>query len=241
MIQILSDNWLFLLIGQYPNGPLGGLAMTLILAVLGLLLAFPLGVLLAVASVGPSRALRVTAITIVTVFRGLPLLLLIFWAYYLVPGIIGHSVSPFVTMVTALVLYQGAYMAEVVRAGIGGVPLGQTEAGASLGFGFLQRMWLFILPQALRAMLPSLISQFVSITKDTSLGYVIGVAEVTFVANQLNSMLLTKPLEVFGILAITYFILCFSLASLARWIDIRMSKKTPVAQRQLVAAETANA
>jgi polar amino acid transport system permease protein len=226
---------------QYPSGPLGGLAMTMILALLGLALAFPLGVLLAMASVCPNKVLRASAIAFVTLFRGLPLLLLIFWAYFLLPAITGYSVSAFSTMITALVFYQSAYMAEVVRSGIQGLPSGQSEASSALGFNFFQRMMYFILPQALRAMLPSLISQFVSIVKDTSLGYVISVSELTFVANQLNSSLLTRPFQVFGILAITYFILCFSLASLARWIDLRLSRQKHPGVETVVKAETATA
>lgn len=223
MLDILRENWVYLLIGQYPAGPLGGVAMTLIVAALGLAFSFPLGVALAVAAVSPSRLARVAAAAVITGFRGMPLLLLIFWAYFLLPAITGWTISPFVTLVSALVLYQSAYMAEVVRSGINGVSRGQWEAGAALGFGFIGQVVHFILPQALRAMVPSLISQFVSILKETSLGYVISVNELTSVAHQINASLLTRPFEVFGILALTYFILCFGLASLARLLERRLT------------------
>lgn len=236
MLEILRDNWLFLLLGQYPQGPLGGIAMTLILAILGVALSLPIGIALAVAAVSPSRGARAVAVTIITTFRGMPLLLLIFWAYFLIPSLTGYTVSPFITMLTALVLYQSAYMAEVVRSGIRGVHAGQMEAAAALGFSFPARMLHFILPQALRAVVPSLITQFVSIVKETSLGYVISVNELTFVANQLNSTLLTKPFQVFGILAITYFVICFSLASLARLVELRFRVRSRTATAQAVAS-----
>ena len=243
MLDILRDNWVYLLIGQYPSGPLGGVAMTLVLAVLGVLLAFPIGIVLAVAAVSPSRVARVVAVSIITGFRGMPLLLLIFWAYFLLPALTGWTVSPFVTLLSAIVLYQSAYMAEVVRSGIKGVHRGQCEASAALGFGFRAQMVHFILPQALRAVVPSLITQFVSTVKETSLGYVISVNELTYVANQLNSTLLTRPFEVFGILAITYFIICFSLASLARLAEKKLSQTRSSASRipgaPVVAAEAA--
>lgn len=225
MLDILQENWLYLLVGQYPDGALGGIAMTLILALLGVLLSLPIGIIFAVGTVSPIRVVRVVALTVITLFRGMPLLLLIFWAYFLIPSLTGYNVSPFTTMVTALVLYQSAYMAEVVRAGIQGVPSGQMEASEALGFGFCGTMWYFILPQALRAMVPSIISQIVSIVKETSLGYVIGVNELTYVANQVNSTLLTRPFEVFGILAISYFVVCFTLATIARVIDRKFTQK----------------
>jgi polar amino acid transport system permease protein len=87
----------------------------------------------------------------------------------------------------------------------------------------------FILPQAFRAIVPSLITQFVSIVKDTSLGYVISVNELTFAANQINSTLLTRPFQVFGILAITYFVICFGLASLARLAERKLTQSRSVA------------
>src|SRR5204862_7107537 len=98
LIAILHDNWLLLLIGQYPNGPLGGIACTLILSVLGIVLAFPLSVGLALARLSPWRLLNWPATALVYVARGVPLLMIILWVYFLVPLLIGHHVSRFVPM-----------------------------------------------------------------------------------------------------------------------------------------------
>jgi polar amino acid transport system permease protein len=99
------------------------------------------------------------------------------------------------------------------------------EAARSLGLNYRRTMVLVILPQAIYNSLPSLLSQFVSLIKETSLGYVISVNEFTFAAAQINSTLLTKPIEVFSILAITYFILCFTLTELARTLERRIARR----------------
>jgi polar amino acid transport system permease protein len=123
-----------------------------------------------------------------------------------------------------LVLYESAYLAEVIRAGIQALPKGQEEAARSLGFGYFRTLMFVILPQALFNSLPALIGQFVSLIKETSLGYVISVNEFTYAAAQLNSQLLVQPVEVFTIVAITYFIVCFTLTQSARWLEQRISR-----------------
>ena len=223
VIDIVRDNWLLLLIGQYPYGPLGGIAATLALSVFGITLAFPLSVLLALARISPWRAVRWPVTGLVYVTRGVPLLMIILWTYFLLPVLLGRTVSGFVTMLCTLVLYEGCYLSEVVRAGIVALPKGQTEAARSLGHGYFSRMWYVVLPQALYNMLPSMLSQFIATIQDTTLGYVINVQELTFAANQINNQLLTEPFQVFFILAITYFAVCFTLTSLTHWLERRVA------------------
>jgi len=225
LYNILRDNWLLLLVGQYPNGPMGGIVCTLVLSVLGIALAFPLSVLLALARLSPWRVLRWPTTGLIYVVRGVPLLMVILWVYFLVPLLIGRNVSGFTTMLCTLVLYEGAYLSEVVRAGIQALPRGQLEAARALGNSYLGAMWSVILPQALYNMLPSLLSQFVSAIKETTLGYVINVQELTFAANQINNQLLTKPFHVFFILAVTYYVVCYSLTQLAQWLERRVMRK----------------
>jgi len=225
LYQILRDNWLLLLVGQYPNGPMGGIVCTLLLSVLGIALAFPLSVLMALARLSPWRILRWPTTGLVYVVRGVPLLMVILWVYFLVPVLIGRNVSGFTTMLCTLVIYEGAYLSEVVRAGIQALPRGQLEAARALGNSYLGAMWSVILPQALYNMLPSLLSQFVSAVKETTLGYVINVQELTFAANQINNQLLTKPFHVFFILAVTYYVVCYTLTQLAHALERRVTKK----------------
>lgn len=229
MLEVIAQYWPMFLVGQYPNGPLGGLALTLILAVCGLAASLPLALLIALARVSPFAWLRRVSAVLVNVVRGMPLLMLIFWAYFVIPKLTGEVVSGFWTLLCALVLYESAYLSEVVRSGIEAIPRGQTEASRSLGVGYWTTMRKVVLPQALVNVLPGMTSQFVSTIKETSLGYVISVNELTFAANQVNNLVLTKPLQVFGILAITYFLVCFSLSRGVNWFDRRVRRARAMA------------
>jgi polar amino acid transport system permease protein len=225
IIEIVRDNWLLLLIGQYPNGPLGGIAATLILSVLGISLAFPLSVAMALATISPWRSLRWPVMALVYVARGVPLLMIILWVYFLLPLLIGSTVPGFVAMLVTLVIYEAAFLSEIVRAGIQALPKGQMDAARALGHGHLRAMRYIILPQALFNMIPSILSQFVSTIKETTLGYVINVPELTFAAGQINNRLLTKPFEVYFILAITYFVVCWTLTMLANELEQRITAR----------------
>jgi polar amino acid transport system permease protein len=225
MLDIIHDYWLLLLIGSYPNGPLGGAAATLLLSVIGVACAFPLSVLLALAQLSPIAAIRYPAIVIRYLVRSVPLVMLIFGAYFMIPALIGRSVTGFKTMAVTLVVFQAVYLAEIVRAGIEALPTGQTEAAAALGMGYWVRMRKIVLPQALYNMLPSMVGQFVTTIKDTSLGYVIGVQELTYAANQVNNSVLTQPFQVYFVLSLVYFIVCFSLTQTARYLETRVAQR----------------
>lgn len=231
MLDILSDNWLLLLVGQYPHGAMGGLVATVSLALISLSLAFPFGILLALGRISTIRIFYWPSTAIVYVVRGLPLLMFIFWAYFFVPIIINRPVGGATTMIAALVIYESAYLAEIIRSGIQALPTGQLEAGRSLGLSYTQTMRRIILPQALYNTLPSMLSQFISTVKETSLGFVISVHELTFAAAQVNNMLLTKPFEVFGLLALTYFTLNLILSGVVKLVENRIQiKRTMVVQ-----------
>jgi polar amino acid transport system permease protein len=224
MLELIDTYWLYFLIGQYPNGPLGGLALTLVLASLGLLLGLPLGVLLGIARVSPYAWLRLPVTALVFIVRGTPLLMVVFWAYFFLPSVTGVKTDQFFTMLIALVVFDAVYLAEIVRAGIQGVPKGQVEAARSLGLGYWRTMRTVVLPQATRAMLPSLVNQFVSTIKETSLGYIIGLNEVSFITTQINTQVFTRPAELYAILGLTYFILCFGLSRFAYWLERRLAR-----------------
>ena len=207
IIAIIRDNWLLLLIGQYPNGPLGGFAATLILSVLSIVLAFPLSVLLALARLSTSRLLLWPSTALVYVARGVPLLMLILWVYFMVPLLIGAQRPG---------LRDDAGDAGDLRGRLpergrarrhrGARPRARWRRRARSATATSARCVYVILPQALYNMMPSILSQFVSTIKETTLGYVINVPELTFAANQINNQLLTKPFQVFFILAIIYYV-----------------------------------
>ncbi|MDI4633551.1 amino acid ABC transporter permease [Pelomonas sp. V22] len=225
MMELIDTYWLYFLVGQYPNGPLGGLALTLVLASLGLLLALPLGILLGLGRVSPLPWVRLPVSGLVFVVRGTPLLMVVFWAYFFLPVITGTKTNQFNTMLAALVLFDAAYLAEIVRAGLQALPGGQMQAARSLGLSYAQAMRLVLLPQALRHMLPSLVNQFVSTIKQTSLGTIIGLSELSYIANQINAQVLVKPAEIFGTLALSYFILCFGLSRIAYALENRLNAR----------------
>lgn len=229
MLEIVHEYWQIFLMGRYPNGPLGGVALTLIVAALSIVCSIPVGLAFALARISPWRPLVTISASLVWILRGIPLLMLIFWAYYIVPKLLGHAVSGFGTLVCALVLYQGAYISEAIRGGILAIPRGQTEAARSLGSSYLVTMRKVILPQAFLNVIPSLTNQLVAIVKETSLGYVISVNELTFSGNVVNNLVLTKPLEVFTILALIYFVICFSLSRSLRWLDSRVRRSRGLA------------
>ena len=224
MIELVSNYWVYFLIGQYPNGPLGGLALTVLLGTSALLLALPLGILLGLARASNLKSLSWPIGALIYVVRGTPLLMVIFWAYFFLPALTGHDTSQFTTMLAALVLFNGAYLAEVVRAGIQGLPRGQMECARALGLTYWQAMRTVILPQALRNMLPSLVGQLVTTLKETSLGYIIGLSEVSFIAGQINAQVITQPVQVYTVLALSYFILCFGLSRGGRALETRFAE-----------------
>lgn len=225
MLDLIQTYWLYFLVGQYPAGPLGGLALTFALAALALLLALPVGLLLGLARVSPFRAIRWPVTAIVYIVRGIPLLMVIFWAYFFLPTVTGHKTEQFSTMLIALVIFDGVYLAEIVRAGIHGVPRGQYETARALGLGYGRAMRLVVLPQALRSMLPSLVNQFVSTIKATSLGYIIGLTEVSFIATQINTQVFTHATQVYLLLSLTYFVLCFGLSRFAFMLEKRLARR----------------
>lgn len=225
MIEIVEKYWLLLLVGQYPNGPLGGLAMTIIITLAALVISLPLAILFALARTSGIAWLERPVLWLITIVRGLPFLMFVFWVYFGVPMLLGISLGGVTTMIVALVIYESAYISEIVRAGIEAIPSGQIEAADALGLKYGVRTFRIVLPQALFHMIPSLITQFASIVKETSVGYIISTQELTFAASQVNNLELTRPLEVFALLAVTYYLLCGSIALLAGRIEHRILRR----------------
>lgn len=212
---IITNNFHYFLVGAYPDGPLGGLSLTLLLSlaagVLASLLGLAWGIGLTRLGGLPGRILQATC----AVLRAIPALMLIFWCYFLLPIVFGVDIPGLLTVILALGLISGAYLAHAVASGIRAIGQGQWEAGRACGMRDSQVLRFIILPQALRMMRPSFVNQWVTLIKDTSLAYIVGVAEFTFVASQVNSREQVYPLEVFGFVGIVYLILCTSLQWLA--------------------------
>lgn len=225
MLELIDTYWLYFLVGQYPDGPLGGLVLTILLSGAALLLAMPLGLLLGIARVSPYRAIGLPVAGVVQVVRAVPLLLVLFWAYFFLPAVTGVKTSQAVTMLIVLVIFDSVYLAEIVAAGLRALPPGQMESARSLGLSYAQALRSVALPQSLKNGLPSIVNQLVSTIKATSLGYIIGLSEVSFVASQINTLAFTHAVEVYLILALTYFVLCFGLSRLAFLLERRLQRR----------------
>jgi polar amino acid transport system permease protein len=226
--QVIWDNIEHFLIGRYPSGPIGGLALTIWLAVVSCTLSIIIGVALGLLCVSHNRFIKYPVLTVVNFIRGIPLLMVIFWMYFLLPAFMGMVVPESWTVIAALTIFTSAYMSQIVQAGIEGIPRGQTEAGLSTGLSRTRVMVYIILPQALRNMIPSFVNQLVSLIKDTSLAFIVGVAELTHVATQVNNRTLIYPAQIFLFIAVIYFILCFMLTSYSRWLEQRLAYRKAI-------------
>lgn len=197
------------------NAPfmLGGLVLSFELAVITILGGMILGILLALARLSPRSFLYYPATLYVHFFRGLPLILVIFWLYFLTPVILGTSVNEFTSAAIAFVVFEGAYFAEIVRSGIQAVPTGQAMAAYSTGLSSYQAARYVVVPQALRNMVPALVTQSVVVFQDTSLGYVIGLREFLRRVN-LTDAREARSVELYLFAGLVYFTIC-SLGSLA--------------------------
>ena len=223
--SVISDNLSYFLLGAYPDGPLGGAALTLVLSALSGVISAVLGLVLGIALVLIRSRVRWLLLAVLGFLRAIPVVMLIFWSYVLLPIVFKVDVPALATVVCALSLIGGAYLAHSVYAGISSLAPGQWAAGKALGLSTWQVLRLIILPQALPMMLPSFLNQWISLIKDTSLAYVIGVGELSFVATQVSNRVMVHPTEIFLFVALVYFVFCSSLDLVANHL-IKPKAKT---------------
>ena len=223
--SVISDNLSYFLLGAYPDGPLGGAALTLVLSALSGVNSAVLGLVLGIALVLIRSRVRWLLLAVLGFLRAIPVVMLIFWSYFLLPIVFKVDVPALATVVCALSLIGGAYLAHSVYAGISSLAPGQWAAGKALGLSTWQVLRLIILPQALPMMLPSFLNQWISLIKDTSLAYVIGVGELSFVATQVSHRVMVHPTEIFLFVALVYFVFCSSLDLVANHL-IKPKAKT---------------
>jgi polar amino acid transport system permease protein len=225
MWSFIQDNWVYFLVGSFPKGPLGGLAMTISITVVCLMLSLPCAVLIALCRTSGRRVLVFPTTAFVYTIRGIPLLMLIFWIFFAAPVVLGFTLNSFVTVVIAIIIFQSAYMSEVIRSGIESLPKGQEEAARSLGLGYFVTTSKVILPQAMYNVLPGILNNVTAIFKETSLAYAISLHEFTYAAIQVMNQQMSRTVEVFVVLAGIYFVLSYSLSRTARWLEARIERK----------------
>ncbi|WP_420593492.1 amino acid ABC transporter permease [Deinococcus sp.] len=201
-----------------PQVQIGGLALSLILAILGILGAIPLGLLFGVGRTNTLPVMRGISTGYIELFRSLPFITVIFWFFIFVPYVLGEG-TQFWAVVAALALFTGAYVAEIVRAGIQALPTGQAEAARALGLSGTQTMLQVILPQAVRNMIPPLVGQFISLFKDTSLVSIVGLIELAGAGRITGNRLVTATFEIYLTVALLYFVFAYLLSLLARRLE----------------------
>jgi polar amino acid transport system permease protein len=216
-----AANWERLLIGDLFNkGVMGGLLLTLILGVLSITMATVLGAVLGLMRASPQRLLSGAAGLYVQLFRSVPLLILVFWAYFF-PPTFGVQISKFSSVLIALTLFTAAYIGEIVNGGIRSVSPGHIQAARALGMsvGEIQRK--IVLPQAFFNMLPALAGRYVVSIKNTSLAFLIGLADLTEIGKQIGARLMTAPVEVYITLLLIYFAVNRGVSMLMRLLEHR--------------------
>lgn len=201
---------------------MSGLATTVSLSLLAMTLSILLGLAVALPGLARNRWARAFNRGYVELIRAVPLLVMLLWVYYGLPVVLGISLDAFMAGVIALAISDSAFEAEIFRAGIEGVPRGQTEAADSLGLSAIDRMRYVVLPQAIRRILPPLGNQLVYVLKMSSLVSVIGLAELTRKANELvvNAY---RPLEIYTFLVLEYLVLILLVSAAVRWLERRMA------------------
>jgi polar amino acid transport system permease protein len=193
-----------------------GLLVTLKISALSLAISIPIGIIAGLCRISRNRVLSFLAASYVEVIRGIPLLVLLLWIFFVLGKFM--KLGSFWSAVIGLAVFSGAFVAEIVRAGIQSVPRGQMEAARSSGMNYFQAMKLIILPQALRKVLPPLASQFIILIKDSSLASVIAVVDLSLVGHNLVATTF-RVLEVWTFIAAVYFVITFSLSQIIRYFE----------------------
>jgi His/Glu/Gln/Arg/opine family amino acid ABC transporter permease subunit len=219
--SVIAANWQFLVvqgflgIGAFAGGTLG-------LAIPAIGLGFLLGVVVGLARLAPSPLVRLPAVAYIEFFRGVPLVMVIFWFWFIVPQLLRRPIPEYGVALTAFVVFEAAYFGEIVRAGVQSVPRGQVEAARALGLSSAQAMRDVVLPQALRHMIPSLVTQMIVLFKDTSLASIIGYVDLTKAAQIVNNREI-RPFELYLFIAVVYWVCCYAMSRAARHLERRLT------------------
>ncbi|HEX7867492.1 MAG TPA: amino acid ABC transporter permease [Variovorax sp.] len=203
---------------------LEGAALTVGLTVVTMLLAVPGGIALALMRLSSNRLLQSVSLAFVEFFRNLPLILVIYWAFYVMPMAFDVQFSPITTALVALVLNIAAYNAETFRAGINSIRKGQMEAALAMGMSRRQAMFKVVIPQAARRILPVIASTWISLFKDTSLVSVIAVGELAYTSMQIRAQTF-RVLEMLTAMAVMYWLMGYPQAKLVDWIHRKYGVK----------------
>jgi general L-amino acid transport system permease protein len=207
----------------------GGLPLTIMLSTLSMMIAFPIAMAVALGRRSSLPAIRTVCTVYVELIRGVPLISVLFMASFMFPLFMpaGVSIDVLVRVIVGITLFAAAYMAEVIRGGLQAIPKGQIEAAATLGLSYWQTQYKIVLPQALAMVVPSIMNNFISLFKDTSLVTIVSLYELTGALGiALNSDANWRPFKIEGYLfiALIYFAFCFSMSRYSIWVEKQVNK-----------------
>jgi general L-amino acid transport system permease protein len=207
----------------------GGLPLTILLSTLSIAMAFPIALLVALGRRSDLPAIRALCIIYVELIRGVPLISVLFMASFMFPLFLpqGMTIDVLIRVLVAITLFAAAYLAEVIRGGLQAVPKGQVEAAATLGLSYWQTQRKIVLPQALAMVVPSIMNNFISVLKDTSLVSIVSLYELTGSMDMaLNSDANWKPfkLQAYFFIALIYFAVCFAMSRYSHWVEARLNQ-----------------
>lgn len=218
----------FLFMPAVPTEQWGGLLVTLIISVVGITTSLPLGILLALGRQSKLPVIKTVCIAFIELIRAVPLITILFMASIMLPLFMpqGTTVDKLLRALVGVTLFASAYMAEVVRGGLQAIPRGQYEAGASLGLGYWQRMFFIILPQALKHVIPGIVNNFISLFKDTSLVYIVGMKDLLEAVKTKNDALewssSTQSITGYLFAAMVFWVFCFGMSRYSLFMERRL-------------------
>jgi general L-amino acid transport system permease protein len=215
-----------------PTSSWGGILVTVVVAVIGMVFSLPLGVLLALGRRSELPAVKWVSVAFIEFVRGVPLITVLFMASVMLPLFVPERLSPdkLVRALIGVALFASAYMAEVVRGGLVAVPRGQYEAARVLGLTYWRMMGLVILPQALRVTLPNIVNTFIGLFKDTTLVFVVGIFDFlrTIEAARADPKWAAPNIAITGyaLAAVFYFVCCYGMSRYARGVEMRLTRSS---------------
>ena len=218
----------FLFMQYVPTEQWGGLLVTLIISVVGISLSLPLGILLALGRQSKLPIIKTLCIAFIELVRAVPLITVLFMASIMLPLFlpVGMSIDKFLRAIVGVTLFTSAYMAEVVRGGLQAIGRGQYEAASSLGLNYWKSMFFIVLPQALKHVIPGIVNNFISLFKDTSLVYIVGMKDLLEAVKTKNDMLewasASQSITGYAFAAIVFWTFCFSMSRYSMWVERRL-------------------
>lgn len=216
----------FFALEEVPTSRWGGLMLTLVIAAVGIAGALPLGILLALGRRSDLPAIRVLCVTFIEFWRGVPLITVLFMSSVMLPLFLpeGLSFDKLVRALIGVILFQSAYIAEVVRGGLQAIPKGQYEAAAAMGLGYWRMMGLVILPQALKLVIPGIVNTFIALFKDTSLVIIIGLFDLLNSIKQATAdpAWIGMATEGYVFAALLFWMFCFGMSRYSMRLERRL-------------------